>query len=64
MATKKPKLDEDAISEMLVAGTNSKSGAEISDVEEEFEDEEEEQKQELLLQQASADVKPQPAIRH
>ena len=60
MATKKLKLDEEAISEILVADTDSESGAEVSDVEEEFEEEEDEQQQ-LLVQQASAQDKPQAA---
>jgi len=58
MATKKLKLDEEAISEILVADTDSESCAEVSDVEEEFEEEEEQQ---LLIQQASAQDKPQAA---
>jgi len=45
MATKKLKLDEEAINEILVADTDSESGAEVSDVEEEFEEEEAEQQQ-------------------
>ena len=65
MATKKLKLDEEAISEILVADTDSESGAEVSDVGEEFEEEEDEQQQQqeqqLLLQQASAQDKPQAA---
>ena len=62
MATKKLKLDEEAITEILVADTDSESGAEVSDVEEEFEEEEEEEQQQLLLlQQASAQDKPQAA---
>jgi len=56
MATKKLELDEEAITEILLADTDSESGAEFSDVEEEFEEEEEEQQ---LLQQASAQDKPQ-----
>jgi len=40
MATKKLKLDEEAISEILVADTDSESGAKVSDVEEEYEEEE------------------------
>jgi len=35
MATKKLKLDEEAITEILVADTDSESGAEVCDVEEE-----------------------------
>jgi hypothetical protein len=49
---------EQAIREILVADTDSESGAEASDVEESFEEEEEEQQQ---LQQASAEVQPQAA---
>ena len=45
MASKKLKLDEEAISEILVADTGSESGAEFSDVEEE---EEEEQQQQVV----------------
>jgi hypothetical protein len=58
MAGKKIKLEEQAIREILVADTDSESGAETSDVEEYFEEEEEEQQQ---LQQASAEVEPQAA---
>jgi len=64
MATKKLKLEEEAITEILVADTDSESGAEVSDVEEEFEEEEEEEQQQqeqLLLQQASVEDKPQSA---
>jgi hypothetical protein len=57
MAGKKIKLEEKAIREILVADTNSESGAEASNVEEYFEEEEEEQQQ----QQASAEVEPQAA---
>ena len=39
MATKKLKLDEEAISEILVADTDSESVAKVSDVEEEYEEE-------------------------
>jgi hypothetical protein len=45
MAGKKIKLEEEAISAILVADTNSESGAEASDVEEYFEEEEEQQQQ-------------------
>ena len=38
MATKKLKLEVEEISEILVADTESESGAEVSDVEEEEED--------------------------
>jgi len=37
MATKKLKLEEEAISEILVADTDSESGADVSDVDEEDE---------------------------
>ena len=65
MATKKLKLKEEAVSESLVADTDSDSGAEVSDVEEEFEEEEEQQQQEqqALLQQVSAEDKTQAATR-
>jgi hypothetical protein len=43
MAAKKIKLQEEAISEILVPDTNSESGAEAIDVEDEFEEEEEEE---------------------
>ena len=42
MAAKKIKLDEPAISEILVADTDSESGAEASDLEDEFSESEEE----------------------
>jgi len=45
MATKKLKLEEEAITEILVADTDSESGAEVSDVEEEEEDEQQQQQQ-------------------
>ena len=65
MATKKLKLKEEAISEILVADTDSESGAEVSDAEEEFEEEDEQQQEQelelLLLPQASAEDKPQAA---
>jgi len=60
MATKELKLDEEAITKILVADTDSESGAEFSDVEEDKQQEEEEQ-QKHLLQQASAQDKPQAA---
>jgi hypothetical protein len=53
MAGKKIKLEEEAISEILVADTASESGAEASDVEDCFEEEEVQQQQQ---QQASAEV--------
>jgi len=42
MATKKIKLQEEAINEILVADTDLESGAEASNVEDCFEEEEEE----------------------
>jgi len=45
MAAKRIKLLDEAISEILVADVDYESGAETSDVEEEFEEEEEEQQQ-------------------
>ena len=64
MATKKLKLDEEAISEILVADTDSGSSGEVSNIEQEEEEEEEDeqqQEQQLLVQQASAQDKPQAA---
>ena len=46
MAGKKTKLDEPAISEILVADTDSESGAEASDLEDEFSESKEEQEDE------------------
>ena len=54
---KKIKLDEEAISEILVAYTDSESGSEASDFEdylEEEEEEEQDQQQQQQQQQASA----------
>jgi hypothetical protein len=49
--TKKIKLDVEAINEMLVADTDSESGAKASDIENEFEDfEDKEQKEQALAQ--------------
>jgi hypothetical protein len=50
MATKKVKLDKQAISEILVADTDSESGAEASDVEEEFFESEDEEYEQLKPQ--------------
>jgi len=47
-------LEEEAISEILVADANSESGAEASNVEDYFQEEEEEQQQQQ--QQASTEV--------
>jgi hypothetical protein len=57
MAAKKFKLEQKAITEILVADTDSESGAEVSDVEQEFDEQEDQQEEEeqLILQQASAD---------
>ena len=52
------KLDEEAISEILVADTDCESGSEASDFEEYFEEEEEKVQQQ---QQVSAQVKTQAA---
>jgi hypothetical protein len=49
MATKKLKPDKEAITKILVADTDSESGAEVSDVEEE-----QQQQEKQLIQQASA----------
>jgi len=45
MARKQIKFQEEAISEILVADTDSESGAEASNVEDCFEEEEEQQQQ-------------------
>ena len=58
MAAKKIKLQEEAISEILVPDTNSESGAEAFSVEEEFEEEEEKEQQQ---KQASAEEEIQAA---
>ena len=50
MATKKLKLEEEAITKILVADTDSESGAEVSDVEEEEEDEQQQQQQQIIQQ--------------
>jgi len=52
---KKIKLEKEAISEILVADTNSESGAEASDVEDYLEEEEEEKEQQQQ-QQAPPEV--------
>ena len=67
MVGRKIKLDEEAISEILVAGTDSESGSEASDFEDCVEQEEEEdpqqqqQQQQQQKQQASGEVKTQAA---
>ena len=58
---KKIKLEEGAISEILVADTDWESDAEASDGEDYFEEEEveqQQQQQQQLLLQASAEVEP------
>jgi len=60
MAGKKIKLDEEAISEILVADTDSESGSEARDFEDYLEEEEEEDPQQQQ-QQASAEVETQAA---
>jgi len=57
MAGKKITLNEEGISEILVADTDSESGSEASD----FEEEEEEENQHHHQQQASPDIKTQAA---
>jgi len=51
MAGKKIKLDEEAITEILVADTDSEPGSEASDFEDYFEEEEEEEEQQQQQQQ-------------
>jgi hypothetical protein len=53
MVGEKIKLEEEAITEILVADIDSESGAVASDVEDSFEEEEEEEQQH---QQASAEI--------
>jgi hypothetical protein len=60
MAGKKIKLDEEAISEILVADTDSESVSEASDFEDCLKEEEEEDQQQQK-QQASAEIKTQAA---
>ena len=62
MAGKKITLEEEGISEILVADTDSLSGTEASDFENDFEEEEEEEdQQQQKQQQASADIETQAA---
>jgi hypothetical protein len=64
MAGKKITLEEEGISEIVVADTDSESGSEASDFENDFEEEEEEEDQyhhQQLQQQASADSETQAA---
>jgi len=51
MGRTKIKLEEEAISEILVANTNSESGVVTSDVEDYFEEEEEEEEKKKKQQQ-------------
>jgi hypothetical protein len=55
MAAKKIKLDEPAISEILVADTDSESDAEVSNLEDEFSESEEE------LEASAQEDEPQAA---
>jgi hypothetical protein len=57
MVGKKIKLEDQVISETLVADTDSKSGDEASDVEEYFEEQQQQQQQ----KQASTEAEPQAA---
>jgi len=63
MAWEKINLDEEVISEILVADTESESGSEASDFEVSFEEEGEEkdQQQQQQQQQASAEIETQAA---
>ena len=56
MAKKTLKPDKEAITEILVADTDSESGTEVSDVEEE-----QQQQEQQLIQKASAQDKLQAA---
>jgi len=63
MAAKKIKLDEPAISEILVADTDSESGDEVSDLEDEFSESEKNKKHQHKktspkLQQVAEDHQP------
>jgi hypothetical protein len=62
MTRKKIKLEEEVISEFLVADTDWESGDKTSDAEDDSEEEEEQQQQNQQQQQASAEVEPQAAI--
>ena len=54
-------LDKEAIGEILVADTDSKSGSEASDFKNNFEEEAEEEDQQQQQQQASAEIVTQAA---
>ena len=58
---KEIKFDEEAISEILVAVTNSESGSEASGFEDYLEEEEEEEEDQQQQQQALAEIKTQAA---
>ena len=64
----KIRLEEEAISEILVADTDSESGAAVSNVdlfeeeEEEEQEQEEKEEEEQQQQQASEEVEPQASI--
>jgi len=57
----KIKLEEEAISEFLVADTDLELRDETSDVEDNLEEEEKDEQQKQQQQQASAEVEPQAA---
>jgi len=61
MAGKKIKIDEEAISAILVADTNSESGSEASDFEDYLEQEGGEEEDQQQQQQASAEMETQAA---
>jgi hypothetical protein len=65
MAAKKIKLQEEAISEILVPDTNSESGAETISVEDEFEEEEEKEQQQKKKHrlQPVADYQPGTSLK-
>jgi hypothetical protein len=66
MAGEKIKLDAEAIRDILVAETNSESGAEASDVEDYFEEEEEEQEEKkmMMMKKRNNSSKPQQKSNH
>jgi len=55
----KIKLEEETISKILVADTNLESGAEVSDVEDDFEEEEEEEEKEEQEQEEEEEEEQQ-----
>jgi hypothetical protein len=60
MAEKKIKLDEEAISKILVAVTDSETGAEASDIEEYFEEEKKDEEKE----EKKSSTKPKQKLKH